>query len=60
MPIQRHFLSGHIGKYCNSWSSQIQNWAQMYEGIFRQKILVCDVFISLREICKFYSLLCVT
>ena len=29
-----------------------------YEGIFQQKILVCHVFVSLCDICKFWTLVC--
>ena len=29
-----------------------------YESIFQQKILVCHVFVSLCDICKFWTLVC--
>jgi len=32
--------------------------SKRYEGIFQQEILVCHVFVSLCDICKFWLLVC--
>ena len=56
--IVTQYLDNHgvfcLYKHCHWHFTSIN-----YDRIFQQKILVCDVFISLCDICKFYLLLCV-
>ena len=39
-------------------NNQSKDGEEIYEGISQQKILVCHVFVSLCDICKFWLLVC--